>query len=636
MKALLGMSLAALGVVYGDIGTSPLYAMNEIFFGHARHSVGRQDVFGVISIVFWVITLIVTVKYVLIVLNADSDGEGGVFSLYSLVQNSNVNNGFTRLLMTLFMIASGLLLGDGIITPAISVISAVEGLKVVTTALNSYIVPITIAILTGLFLIQSSGTHKIGKLFGPIIVIWFSSISILGLLQIISNPSIINAVNPLYAIQFFLRHDIRTIFIVLGSVMLVITGGEAMYADMGHFGKKPIRLSWFTLVYPALLLNYFGQGAFLLSGNEVLANNIFYSMVPKILLIPMVILATCATIIASQALISGAFSLISQAVSLRLLPYMKIIHTHEDHHGQIYIPAINWLLYVGCVTLVLVFQSSSKLASIYGLAVSGDMVITSLAMIAVSYYVWKWKILKSLLIFIPFVLIDSFFLAANSLKLLEGGYIPLGISLIVLLVIQSWQWGRKHVADTYDSYRTGKVSDIIEMKKKGTYPEIPKSYIFMVPRKKTINDTIPALMNIFIERYGALPKHIIFLTVILERRPYVRKDKRYEITNFGKVGKNCDTIASVAVRFGFMEDPNVENVLQDLANHHEIQIDVDKHKWLIEVMHERIYKDEVQGLSKIKSEVFKLLSRFAESADHFFKLGDNEPLAIEAIPVKLR
>lgn len=636
MKALLGMSLAALGVVYGDIGTSPLYAMNEIFFGHSRSLIGRQDILGVVSIVFWVITLIVTIKYIVIVLNADSDGEGGVFSLYSLVQNSNVKNRFTQLLITLFIIASGLLLGDGIITPAISVVSAIEGLKVVTSALNAYIVPITIIILTGLFLIQSSGTHKIGKLFGPIIVVWFISIGLIGLSHIISYPSIIQALNPLYAMQFFIQHDIKSIFIVLGSVMLVITGGEAMYADMGHFGRKPIRVSWFTLVYPALLLNYFGQGAYLLSGKTILANNIFYSMVPKILLIPMVILATCATIIASQALISGAFSLIAQAVSLKLLPFMKIIHTHKDHHGQIYIPTVNWMLYVGCVSLVLIFQSSSRLASIYGLAVSGDMVITSLAMVAVSCYVWKWNILKSYLIFIPFVIIDSFFFAANSLKLFDGGFIPLGISLIVLLVIQSWQWGRNFVKNEYNSYERGKIVDLLTMKKNGTYPEIPKAYIFMTPRKKSEMDDMPTIMQIFIDRYGALPKHIIFLTVKLEKRPYVKKEQRYQITNFGKVGIEHDTLASVVVRFGFMEEPNVENVLQDLANQHEIQIDTDKHNWLIEVMHERIYADEVKGWSRVRSFIYGLLSRFADSADHFFKLGDNMPLAIEAIPVKLK
>ncbi len=636
MKALFGMSLAALGVVYGDIGTSPLYAANEIFFGRARDFIVKGDILGVVSIIFWILTLIITVKYISIVLNADSEGEGGVFSLYSLIKNSKVNNTYTKLLLVFFIIASGLLLGDGIITPAISVVSAVEGLKVITSNFNAYIVPITIVILTGLFLIQSSGTHKIGGLFGPIIIVWFSAIGLIGLNQIVAYPAILQAINPIYAVRFFLSHDIKTLFIVLGSVMLVITGGEAMYADMGHFGKKPIRLSWFALVYPALLLNYFGQGAYMLSGKAVIADNIFYSMVPKFALIPMVILATLATIIASQALISGAFSLISQGISLGLLPFMKVVQTHEHHKGQIYIPTVNWALYIGCVSLVLIFQSSSKLASIYGLAVSGDMFITSLAMIAVAHYLWKWNWVKSLLVFVPFAFIDFSFLSANSLKLFEGGYIPVGISLVVLLVIQSWQWGRSHIQKEYDSYPRGSIQDLLEMKQKNTYPEINKAYIFMTPKKTTIDETMPTIMQLFIDRYGALPKHIIFLTVQIEKLPTIGKEHRYKIINFGKVGFRQDTIASVVVRFGFMEEPNVEKVLQNLADHHEIQIDTDKHKWLIEVMHERVYKDEVKGFDKIKSMIFQLLSRFADTADHYFKLGDSEPLAIEVVPVKLK
>jgi KUP system potassium uptake protein len=637
MKALLLMSLSALGVVYGDIGTSPLYAVNEIFFGHAKHDLGRGDAIGVISLMFWILTLIVTVKYISIVLNADSDGEGGVFSLYSLIQKTKANNRFTKLLITLFIIASGLLLGDGIITPAISVVSAVEGLKVATTTLNPYIVPITIAILTGLFLIQQFGTHKIGGLFGPIIIIWFSAIGLLGLNQILQYPQILQALNPVHAITFLSSHSLRTLFIVLGSVMLVITGGEAMYADMGHFGKKPIRLSWFSLVYPALVLNYLGQGAFMLSGQTVSANNIFYSMVPKVMLFPTVILATFATIIASQALISGAFSLISQAVSLGLLPYVKIVHTHEEHHGQIYIPAVNWLLYVGCIALVLIFQSSSRLASIYGLAVSGDMLITSLAMIAISHYLWKWDLWKSLAVFIPFALIDFSFLSANSLKLLEGGYIPLGISVLVLVVIQSWQWGRKHIHDAYNSYKRGTIADLIAMKEKKEYPEINKAYIFMTPRKNSTLEEMPTLMQVFIDRYGAIPKHVIFLTVKIAHTPYVMKKNRYEIYNFGKVGIEHDTIASVIVHFGFMEDPNVEGVLQELANHHEIQIDINKHNWLVEVLHERVYRDDVKGFgNKIKAIIFRWLSRFADTADHFFGLGNDEALSIESFPVRLK
>jgi len=636
MKALFGMSLAALGVVYGDIGTSPLYAVNEIFFGRAGKLFSQMDILGVISIIFWALTLTVSIKYVLMVLRADSEGEGGVFALFSLIQNNKVSNAFTKILTVLLIIAAGLLLGDGIITPAISVVSAVEGLKVATTTFNAYIVPITIAILTGLFLIQSAGTHKIGKLFGPIIVVWFFAIAAIGLSHIVANPSIFIAVNPYYAIQFFMTHEIHTLFIILGSVMLVMTGGEAMYADMGHFGKKPIRVSWFALVYPALLLNYFGQGAFMLSGKEVIADNIFYSMVPKFALIPMVILATFATIIASQALISGAFSLISQGISLGLLPFMRITHTHEKHHGQIYIPAVNWFLYVGCVALVLIFRTSSKLASAYGLAVAGVMLVTTLSMIAVSHYVWKWGWVKTLLIFIPFAMLDLTFLSANSLKLFEGGYIPLGIGFGVLLVIQSWQWGRSFIRKEYDSYKRGTILDLMEMKKNKTYPEIPKAYIFMSPEKITETDSMPTIMQVFIDRYGSLPKHIIFLTVQIEKHPLVHKEHRYKITNFGKVGPHQDTLASVVVRFGFMEDPNVEAVLQDLAEHHEIQIDTDKHNWLIEVMHERVYKDEVKGFNKIKSIVFKSLSNLADTADHYFNLGNSEPLSIEVVPVKLK
>ena len=636
MKGLFGMSLAALGVVYGDIGTSPLYAVNEIFFGKARQFITQADVLGVVSIIFWALTLTVSIKYVLMVLRADSEGEGGVFALFSLIQNNKNKNKFTKILTILLIIAAGLLLGDGIITPAISVVSAVEGLKVATSTFNSLIVPITIAILTGLFFIQSSGTHKIGKLFGPIIVVWFIAIGGIGLMHVIDNPSIFIALNPYFALQFFMTHEIHTIFLVLGSVMLVMTGGEAMYADLGHFGKKPIRVSWFTIVYPALLLNYFGQGSYMLSGKVVIANNIFYSMVPSIFLIPMVILATLATIIASQALISGAFSLISQGISLGLLPYMKIVHTHEKHRGQIYIPAINWLLYGGCVALVLMFKTSSRLASAYGLAVAGVMLVTTLSMIAVSRYVWKWGWIKSLLIFIPFVLLDLTFLSANSFKLFEGGYIPLGIGFVVLLVIQSWQWGRSFVKREYDSYKRGTIRDLMEMKKNKIFPEIPKAYIFMSPEKVIEEDSMPTLMQVFIDRYGSLPKHIIFLTVQIEKHPLVMKEHRYKIINFGKVGPNQDTLASVIVRFGFMEEPNVENVLQDLADHHEIQIDTNKHNWLIEVMHERVYKDEVMGFNRIKSVIFQLLSGIADTADHYFRLGDSEPLSIEVMPVKLK
>jgi KUP system potassium uptake protein len=315
---------------------------------------------------------------------------------------------------------------------------------------------------------------------------------------------------------------------------------------------------------------------------------------------------------------------------------LKITHTHEDHQGQIYIPAVNWALYAGCVTLVLMFKTSSKLASAYGLAVAGVMLVTTLSMIAVSRYVWNWSWVKSLLIFIPFALLDLTFLSANSLKLFEGGYIPLGIGIIILIVIQSWQWGRSFVRKEYDAYKRGTIADIIAMKKNKTYTEIPKAYIIMSPVKVSENDSMPTLMQVFIDRYGSLPKHIIFLTVKIEKHPYVKKENRYEIINFGDVGWEHDTIASVIVKFGFMEEPNVENVLQDLADHHQILIDTDKHNWLIRVMHERVYKDDVKGFDRIAAEIFMFLSSVADTADHYFKLGNNEALTAEIVPVRLK
>ncbi len=327
------LALGALGVVYGDIGTSPLYAIKEIFFGHALTHHTNADIFGVISLVFWSLTLVVAFKYVFLVLRADSDGEGGVFALYSLI--GQLNKKTYAAIITLLVIAAGLLYGDGIITPAISVISAVEGLSFITKTFDPYIVPITVAILTGLFFIQSKGTAKVGAIFGPIMLIWFGAIAILGGKEVIQTPAILASLNPLYAFQFLTSHNIHTIFMVLGSVMLVITGGEAMYADMGHFGRLPIRISWYVITFPALILSYLGQGAYMLSGKEVIGENLFFSLVPHQFLIPMVILATLATVIASQALISGAFSLTAQAISLGLFPYLPMQHTHEEHEGQV-------------------------------------------------------------------------------------------------------------------------------------------------------------------------------------------------------------------------------------------------------------------------------------------------------------
>ena len=627
---LLALSIGALGVVYGDIGTSPLYAINEIMFGHGNLKMSAPNIIGAISLVVWALTIVVSIKYVIFVLRADSDGEGGVFALYSLLHK--IQKKWLGLIIPLLILAAGLLIGDGIITPAISVLSAVEGVGVVTHALSPFIIPITIAILTALFFIQKKGTAKIGKIFGPIIIVWFIVIGLLGLVQIVLDPQILSAFNPLFAFNFITHENLHDVLLVLGSVMLVITGGEAMYADMGHFGKKPIRLSWFLLAYPALILNYLGQGAYVLRGAHVIGNNIFYSMVPTIALVPMVFLATISTVIASQALISGAFSLMSQAITLGLFPYLKISHTHEEHEGQIYIPFINWMLYIGCIILVFIFGSSTRLASAYGLAVSGVMFMTSLAMFGVARYIWKWSALKTFLIFFPLTLLDLAFLFANSLKIFEGGFIPLSIGIIMLSVMLIWRWGRARIRQKFAEYPTMTVAKFIE--KKETLPKSArKSAVIMTPDLITSSkDNIPLLAQIIWDRYETLPHHVIFLTVTIEDTPHMHHN-RFDFHGLYESHEK-GSIISVQINFGFMEEPNVEKILDRLAEEKILQLPVDHKEWIIDALHERIYlSDKGNPWNLWKFRIFRFLARNSSTADQYFKLGRETQLSIEVLPV---
>ncbi|MFA5770174.1 MAG: KUP/HAK/KT family potassium transporter [Patescibacteria group bacterium] len=634
MGNLLKLSLGALGVVYGDIGTSPLYAVNEIFFGKANVIHSIQNILGGISLVVWALTIIVAFKYIIFVLRADNDGEGGVFALYGLLSKKKFQLG--KIVTILLIFAAGLLYGDGIITPAISVISAVEGLKVVTVAFEPFIIPITIAILTGLFLVQNKGTHRIGSVFGPIIIVWFFSIASLGLAQIIKNPQIIQAFNPMYAIQFLLGHSIKENLLVLGSVMLVFTGGEAMYADMGHFGRKPIRLSWFSMVYPALILNYLGQGAYLLSGNKIVFGNIFYSMVPSIFLIPMVILATMATVIASQALISGAFSLTTQAMAFNLFPFMKVNHTNQEQHGQIYLNAVNWSLYLGTIFLVLTFRSSSNLAGAYGLAVSGVEIMTTICIFFIAQYYWKWSKLNAALLFIPLGMFEIMFLIANSLKIFQGGYVPLAIAIVLLGIMLIWQWGTKIKDSLYRNIRNIKLAELLKIKEAITQSDtIARSSIFLTPRFITnANEDVPIILEIFYNRYKELPKNIIMLSVFIDRDNPHLYDNRYEVINFFE-DKKKGSIYSVQVRFGFMEEPNVELVLEDLANNHKMNLDIDPSQWLIHTFHKRILFNEKSSLiSKIKLSIYKFLDHNSIKADEYFGLGNKNELTVEVVPMK--
>lgn len=627
---LLTIAMGALGVVYGDIGTSPLYAANEIF---SRLAPTPENVMGVISLVIWVLTLIVSVKYVLFVLRADSDGEGGVFALYSLLARHKVPQ--VAIFAGLLTMGAGLILGDGVITPAISVISAVEGLKMASQSIEPYIVPITVGILALLFIIQSSGTSKIGKVFGPIILLWFVAITLLGLNQVLRYPMILQALSPIYAIQFLLRVPFLALLTLLGSVMLVVTGGEAMYADMGHFGRTPIRLSWFAIVFPALIINYLGQGAYLLSGQTVLHENIFFSMVPRAVILPMVLLATAATVIASQALISGAFSLITQAISLGLIPYLRVKHTHADHEGQIYVGQINWLLFAGCVALVVIFQSSMRLAAAYGLAVSADMLLTSLAMVMVSKYIWKWSWLQVLGVFVPFVIMESGFLLANTLKLFEGGFIPLLVAAMFALVVKTWRWGRTKIEAKFDHYKTMTIAELIARKQHDEI-SLPRTVVIMSPTAVTDRETkLPLAKQVFWERYGVLPKHLIFLTVEFLKTPHATSVDRYVITDLYHSDKH-GSVQSVQLRFGFMEEPKVEKWLAKLAKHEMIYADQDHRNWLVHAVHERILVQPRTKLwNKLRYYFFSLIARNSKTADQYFSLGNDVPLSIEVIPVNV-
>ncbi len=630
---IVALTIGAMGVVYGDIGTSPLYAVNEVFFGHGAVPSTKENVVGCISLVLWTITLVVLFKYLLFVLRADNDGEGGTFALYGLVHKHKRRGlGF---LLWILMLAAGLLFGEGIITPAISVLSAVEGLKIVTPTFDRVVVPLTIVILSGLFLVQRQGTAKVGRVFGPIILCWFSSIGLLGALQVVKHPEILAALNPLRGLGVLRSLGVGGGLRLLGGVVLAITGGEALYADMGHFGRRPIRASWVSLVYPSLIASYLGQGAYLLGGAPVVNSNVFYSLVPNVVLVPMVILATCATVIASQALISGAFSLATQAMALGLFPRLHVVHTHQAHAGQIYVPFINWALYVGCVSLVLKFGSSTNLAAAYGLSVSGVMLSTSIAMTAVAHLYWKWSWPVILAVFVPLGVIDAAFLAANSLKFFEGGFIPLGLGVLLFGVMTTWRWGRKATFAAYSGKRTMTMKELVALKESATL--FDRNAIVMVPKPlRTVDDNSPALMQILWDRWGGiLPKNLIFVEVVHRKVPYVH-DARYQVTVFQRSSdRGC--IVSVTMVFGFMEDPNVERVLEDLAGHHEIDLPADPHKWIVHASQENVMPARDAGVfARTRLRLFALLRQVSTPAYYYYGLGDEVQLSTEILPVRLK
>jgi KUP system potassium uptake protein len=627
------LTIGALDIVYGDIGTSPLYAMDALFLGRTGAGQTSADVLGGVSLVIWTITIIVAIKYAILVLRAQNDGEGGLFALYGLLHEHKKRG--TTLLLWALMLGARLLFGDGMITPAISVISAVEGLQVAAPALGNVVIPITIGLLTVLFAIQFKGTSGIGIVFGPILAVWFIVIAGLGAWQIGHHPEILAAFNPAYGLEFLGHAGMFDTLLVLSALMLVVTGGEAMYADVGHFGAGPIRASWFAFVYPALLLNYLGQGAYLLTGVPIAGGKLFYNLVPASMLFPMVLLATIATVIASQSLISAAFSLAAQAIRLGLFPRLNLLHTHERHAGQIYVPFINWSLFVGCILLVVTFGSSAALAAAYGLAVSGVMVITSLAMVPVARRYWNWGPTTTGLVWGALIAVNAAFLVASSLKFLEGGYVPLSVGVVLFLVMTTWRWGRKATFAAYSAKSTMTMAELVALHR-GCKVFMERNAVVMAASSLRLpSDRAPALIQMLWERHGILPRNLILVEVTHRKVPYIR-DNRYRVTVFDR-DHHRGSIIAVEVSFGFMEEPNVERLLEEMARHKEIDLPTDRRQWVVHVSQENLLPSRRMGwLRRVRFRLFLFLRLVSQPAYYYYGLGDEVQLSVEIIPVRVR
>jgi KUP system potassium uptake protein len=546
------LALGAIGVVYGDIGTSPLYAMRECLNATGEHSVRGSDtanVFGVVSLFFWSLALIVCLKYLVLVLRADNKGEGGILALAALVrQHEAPGRGRLAVPILLAMFGAGLLYGEGLITPAISVLSAVEGLSHQDARLGDVVIPISIVILVALFWVQRYGTGRIGSVFGWVMLAWFAAIAAAGVPHILRHPEVLQALSPHHAVGFLVHNGWKA-FLLLGSIVLCVTGCEALYADMGHFGRRPVRLAWFAVVFPALLLNYFGQGALYLERGDAITNP-FYEMFPTPLLIPMVVLATMAAIIASQALISGAFSLTNQAVQLGFLPRVNVVHTSHKHEGQIYVPEVNYLFMVACVALVLAFRSSSNLAAAYGIAVTGTMSITSFLIFLVCRLNWKFSLGAALAIYLPLVVIDSAFLSANLVKLGAGGWFPLVVGIGMFTIMTTWWRGRLELSRTI---ATGTIPDDLFLADIAAtaLPRVSGTAVFMASG----TDGIPNVLLHHVKHNKVLHRQVVLLSVATENVPFVVGNSSFSVRELGQ------GFYRVVARVGFMQQPNVPKVL---------------------------------------------------------------------------
>jgi KUP system potassium uptake protein len=607
----LALMVGALGVVYGDIGTSPLYALRECFSGPHGVATSPANVLGVVSLVFWSITLIVSVKYMGLVLRADNKGEGGILALLSLAvgERDNAAGGSARWrwLSALGVFGAALLYGDGMLTPAVTVLSAMEGLEVATPLFKPYVVPLSIVVLVALFRVQRFGTGKVGSVFGPVMLVWFVTLAILGLRGIAKAPQILQALSPHYGVIFLLHHG-RVAFLVLGAVFLAVTGAEALYADMGHFGASPIRRAWFGVALPGLVLNYFGEGALLLANPDA-ARNPFFLLAPSWAVLPLVGLATAAAVIASQALISGAYSLTMQAIQMGYLPRLHIQHTSHSERGQIYMPQVNGILMVACVGLVLGFQSSSRLAGAYGIAVSLTMVITSVLFYAAARRLWNWSALRAAAVCGGFLVVELAFAVANGLKLLQGGWFPLAVGLFIFAMMTTWFKGRQilrtRLAESYLPFEQF-LQDLLSH----DVHRVPGTSVFLSGNP---TGTPLALLH-SLKHYRVLHKRVVILNLQTRDVPLVKEDERLQVEQLRP------DIFRVTGHYGFMEQPNVPALLEACGAH---DIELKPAETTFFLSRETILPRSGPGLARWRRRLFAAMSRNAQSAAAFFQLPPN-------------
>jgi KUP system potassium uptake protein len=604
--------IGAIGVVYGDIGTSPLYAFKEAFSGQHGVPANHDNVLGVLSLIFWSLIFVVSIKYVVLIMRADNNGEGGIMALMALVQRATENYPQLRwLLMTLGIFGAALFYGDGMITPAISVLSAVEGLEVATPALKTYVIPLTLVVLIVLFVMQRHGTARVGTFFGPVMILWFITLAVLGVSSIAQYPDVLAALNPIYAVKFFqLTHWAG--FFVLGAVVLAVTGCEALYADMGHFGKKSIRLAWFSFVLPALVLNYFGQGALLLHSSHI--TNPFYELAPSWALYPMVALSTCATIIASQAVITGTFSITRQAIQLGYAPRMNILHTSESQIGQIYIPFMNWGLLIGVLVLVVGFRTSSNLAAAYGIAVTGTMAIDTILAFVVVRGLWHSNWLFTVIGIVLFLTVDTAFFSANTEKIMQGGWFPLFIALVIFTLMATWKRGRILLADRLAEISI-KLAPFVQSLIKHPPQRVPGTAVFLTASK----DAVPHALLHNLKHNKILHERVIILNVRFHDVPFIADTERLDVETF------TPWFFRIRINYGFKDQSDIPRALELCASK-GIPLDVMDTSFFLSL--ETLISTERPGMARWREKLFIGMSRNAGSIATYFNIPTNRVIEL--------